>query len=167
MDIDPAHPPCLPAPALQLRQQPAFSRGALGRGARVLAKPQELVPNSFFPTQGPSLSCASGSALLPHCCFGPAHPPRALTSPEFLGPGSPESSILKTMQPQLPCCSGEGTEAPRGYVACRGHPGRWASSTLVPGPPHQDHALNEYALIKHLRCAWHCSKHQGHSHRAN
>lgn len=73
-----------------------FSGGHGERGSQALAKSWELVPNSCFPTQGPSLSCGPGLALLPHSCLGPEHPPRALTSPEFLGPGSPESSILKT-----------------------------------------------------------------------
>lgn len=104
-------PPTLLVPTLQLRQQQVFSRGAVGRGLwSPRSRAWELVPNSFLPTQGPSLSGGSGSALLPHSCSEPGRPPRALTSPGFLGPGNPESSILKTTQLKLPPHTRERTE---------------------------------------------------------
>lgn len=93
-DVHPAYPPGTNNAAKTTASVFSGGRGEGGSGA--LAKPRELIPNTCFPTQGPSLSCGSGFALLPHSCLGPERPPRALTSPEFLGPGSPESSILKT-----------------------------------------------------------------------
>lgn len=93
-DVHPAYPPGTNTAAKTTAS--VFSGGPGEGGSGALAKPRELIPNTCFPTQGPSLFCGSGFALLPHSCLGPEHPPRALTSPEFLGPGSPESSILKT-----------------------------------------------------------------------
>ena len=85
-DVHPTHPAGTNTAA---KTTASVFSGGRGEGLwSPCSRARELVPNSFLRTQGPSLSGGSGSALLPHSRSEPGRPPRALTSPEFLGPGT-------------------------------------------------------------------------------
>lgn len=106
----------LPAPTRQLKQLVSSRGEAPGEGARELrlnlGNSSQIVSS---PPRDPPFPVARGhpsSHIFPQASASP----RALTSPEFLGPGSPEPSILETMQPKLPGYTGE--ETPSGEESC-------------------------------------------------
>lgn len=61
------------------------------------------------PPRDPPFPVAQGQPSSYTLTLSQRIPPRALTSPEFLGLGSAESSILKTMRPKLPSYTSEKT----------------------------------------------------------